>query len=129
MPALVLLAVGIATLGIANTLALAVFERTREFGLLRALGMTGGQLGAMVRWESAIIGMSGALLGTTVGAGLGAALASAVTVQQAGTATVVLPARQLLADLVLAGAAGLIAATVPARRAGRLDPLNAIGTQ
>ena len=66
---------------------------------------------------------------TFVGAGLGAALASAVTVQQAGTATVVLPARQLLADLVLAGAAGLIAAAVPARRAGRLDPLNAIGTQ
>ena len=106
---------------------MAVFERTREFGLLRAVGMTAGQLGAMVRWESAIIGMSGALLGTAVGAGLGAAIASAVTVQQAGTATVVLPARQLLVDLVLAGAAGLLAAAVPARRAARLDPLNAIG--
>jgi putative ABC transport system permease protein len=54
---------------------------------------------------------------------------AAVTVQRAGTATVVLPARQLLVDLVLAGAAGLLAAAVPARRAGRLDPLTAIGTQ
>ena len=69
LTALVLLAVGIAVLGIANTLALAVFERTRELGLLRAVGMTAGQLGAMVRWESAIIGMTGALLGTGVGAG------------------------------------------------------------
>ena len=129
LTALVLLAVGIAVLGIANTLALAVFERTREFGLLRAVGMTAGQLGAMVSWESAIIGTSGALLGTTVGAGLGAALAGAVTVQQAGTATVVLPARQLLVDLVLAGAAALLAAALPARRAARLDPLSAIGTQ
>ena len=129
LTALVLLAVGIAVLGIANTLALAVLERTRELGLLRAVGMTAGQLGAMVRWESAIIGMSGALLGIAVGAGLGAALASAVTVQQAGTATVVLPARQLLVDLVLASAAGLLAAAVPARRAARLGPLNAIGTR
>ena len=129
LSALVLLAVGIATLGIANTLALAVFERTRKFGLLRAVGMTARQLGAMVRWESVNIGLSGALLGTAVGAGLGAVLASAVTVQQAVTATVVLPARQLLADLVLAGTAGLVAAAVPARRAARLDPLKAIGTQ
>jgi putative ABC transport system permease protein len=129
LTALVLLAVGIATLGIANTLALAVFERTRELGLLRAVGMTARQLGAMVCWESAIIAVSGALLGTTLGAGLGAALASAITVQQAGTATVVLPARQLLVDLALASTAGLIAAAVPARRAVRLSPLTAIGVE
>jgi putative ABC transport system permease protein len=129
LTALVLLAVGVATLGIANTLALAVFERTRELGMLRAVGMTARQLAAMVRWESVIIAVSGALLGTTVGAGLGAALASAITVQQAGTATIVLPARQLLVDLVLASAAGLIAAAVPARRAARLSPLTAIGVE
>ncbi len=83
---------GIATLGIANTLALAVFERTREFGMLRAVGMTARQLAAMVGWESVIIAVSGALLGTTLGGGLGAALASAITAQQAGTATIVPPA-------------------------------------
>jgi putative ABC transport system permease protein len=129
LTALVLLAVGIATLGIANTLALAVFERTREFGLLRAVGMTARQLAAMVCWESAIIAVSGALLGTTLGAGLGAALASAITVQQAGVATIVLPARQLLVDLALASTAGLIAATVPARRAARLNLLTAISAE
>ncbi len=63
------------------------------------------------------------------GGGLGAALASAITAQQAGTATIVLPARQLLVDLALASTAGLIAAAVPARRAARLNPLTAIGTQ
>jgi putative ABC transport system permease protein len=129
LTALVLLAVGIATLGIANTLALAVLERTREFGLLRAVGMTARQLAAMVRWESAIVAVSGALLGTTLGAALGAALASAITVQQAGTATIVLPARQLLVDLALASSAGLVAAALPARRAARLSPLSAIGME
>ena len=129
LTALVLLAVGIATLGIANTLALAVFERTREFGMLRAVGMTARQLAAMVCWESAIIAISGALLGTTLGAGLGAALASAITVQQAGVATIVLPARQLLVDLALASTAGLVAAAVPAWRAARLNPLTAIGAE
>jgi putative ABC transport system permease protein len=129
LTALVLLAVGIATLGIANTLALAVFERTREFGLLRAVGMTTRQLAAMVCWESVIIAASGALVGTTLGTGLGAALASAITVQQAGTATIVLPARQLLVDLALASSAGLVAAAVPARRAARLNLLTAIGAE
>ena len=129
LTALVLLTVGIATLGIANTLALAVFERTRELGLLRAVGMTAGQLAAMVCWESVIVAVSGALLGTALGTGLGAALAGAVTAQQAGVATIVLPARQLLVDLALAGTAGLLAATVPARRAARLDLLTAIGAE
>jgi putative ABC transport system permease protein len=129
LTALVLLAGGIATLGIANTLALAVFERTRELGMLRALGMTARQLAAMVAWESVIIAVSGALLGTTLGAGLGAALASAVTTQQAGTATVVLPAGQLLVDLAVASTAGLVAAAVPARGAARRGPLTAIGTR
>jgi len=115
LTALTLLAVGIATLRVANTLALAVFERTRGFSLLRAVGMTARQLAAMVCWESVIIAVSGALLGTTLGTGLGAALASAITVQQAGTATILLPARQLLVDLALASTAGLLAAVVPGR--------------
>jgi len=129
LTALVLLAAAVATLGIANTLALAVAERTREFGLLRAVGMTARQLAAMIRWESVITAVSGALLGLTVGIGAGAAVARAVTVQQAGVATITLPASQLLVDLVLAGTAGLLAAAVPAHRAARLDVLTAIGVE
>jgi putative ABC transport system permease protein len=91
LTALALLAAAIAALGIANTMALAVVERTRELGLLRAVGMTARQLGAMVRWESVIIAVAGALLGLLLGAGAGAALARAVTLQQAGVATVSLP--------------------------------------
>jgi len=64
----------------------------REFGMPRAVGMTARQLAAMVGWKSVIIAVSGALLGTTLGGGLGAALASAITAQQAGTATIVPPA-------------------------------------
>jgi putative ABC transport system permease protein len=129
LTALVLLAAAVATLGIANTLALAVAERTREFGLLRAVGMTARQLATMVRWESVIVAISGALLGLTVGVGVGAALAHAITVQQAGVATIAVPARQLLVDLVLAGTAGLVAAAVPAHRAARLELLTAIGAE
>jgi putative ABC transport system permease protein len=129
LTALALLAAAIATLGIANTLALAVVERTREFGLLRAVGMTGRQLAAMVRWESVITAVAGALLGLALGVGVGAALARAVTVQQAGVATITLPAGQLLADLVLAATAGVVAAAVPAHRAARLDLLTAIGIE
>ena len=129
LTALALLAAAMATLGIANTLALAVVERTREFGLLRAVGMTARQLAAMIRWESVITAASGALLGLGLGVAVGAALARAVTIQQAGVATIALPASQLLVDLVLAGTAGLVAAAVPAHRAARLDPLAAIGVE
>ena len=129
LTALALLAAAIATLGIANTLALAVVERTRECGLLRAVGMTARQLAAMIRWESVITAASGALLGLGLGVAVGAALARAVTIQQAGVATIALPASQLLVDLVLAGTAGLVAAAVPAHRAARLDPLTAIGVE
>jgi putative ABC transport system permease protein len=106
-----------------------VAERTREFGLLRAVGMTARQLAAMVRWESLITAASGALLGLALGVGVGAAVARAVTVQQAGVATIAIPASQLLVDLVLAGTAGLLAAAVPAHRAARLDLLTAIGAE
>ena len=68
---LLLLAVLIALLGIVNTLALSVFERTRELGMLRAVGMTRGQVRAMVRWESVVISVMGAILGAGLGIGLG----------------------------------------------------------
>src|SRR5207253_1045224 len=75
---LLFLAVIIAVLGIVNTLALSVLERTREIGLVRALGMTRGQTRSMVRWESVLIALIGAVLGLAVGVGLGLALANAL---------------------------------------------------
>ena len=76
--ALLLLAVFIALMGIVNTLALSVFERTREIGLLRAVGMTRRQVRGMVRWESAIIAAIGAVTGSVVGIGFGVALVTAL---------------------------------------------------
>ena len=75
---MLLLAVFIALLGIVNTLALSVYERTRELGLLRAVGMTRGQVRAMVRWESVVISLIGAAAGAVLGTGLGLALAQAL---------------------------------------------------
>ena len=75
---MLLLAVLIALLGIVNTLALSVFERTRELGLLRAVGMTRGQVRAMVRWESVVISLIGALSGAALGIGIGLALSQAL---------------------------------------------------
>ena len=75
---MLLLAVVIALLGIVNTLALSVYERTRELGLLRAVGMTRAQVRAMVRWESVVISLIGAAAGAALGIGLGLALAQAL---------------------------------------------------
>ena len=74
MTVMLALAVMIALLGIVNTLALSVFERTRELGLLRAVGMTRGQVRAMVRWESAVISLIGAVSGAALGIGIGLAM-------------------------------------------------------
>jgi len=124
--ALLSLAVLIALLGIANTLALSIFERTRETGLLRAVGMTRGQLRATIRYESVII----ALLGTTLGLGLGLAFSWAFVTALSGEGLDVLsvPITQLAAVVVIAALAGIVAAVVPARRAARLDVLTAIGS-
>jgi putative ABC transport system permease protein len=122
--ALLVLAVIIALLGIASTLALSVAERTRELGLLRAIGMRRRQLGQMVAAESVIIAVIGALLGAGLGLGLGAALAAAFTRSQ--QLTVVIPAAQIVAYVVAAGLAGLLAAIGPARRAARMNVLAAI---
>src|SRR5260370_16176647 len=91
--ALLALAIIIALLGIANTLALSVVERTRELGLLRAIGMRRGQLAPMIAAEPVIIAVIGAVLGIALGLGLGTALAYAVT--RAQQATVVVPVTQL----------------------------------
>jgi len=118
----------IALLGIVNTLALSVVERTRELGLLRAIGMRRGQVGAMVAGEAMIIALLGALLGIVLGVGLGSALAAALT-RGNGTAVVSIPGAQLLFYLFGAGLAGVVAAIAPARRAARLNMLAAIASE
>lgn len=121
---LLLLAVVIAVLGIANTLALSVFERTRELGLLRAVGMSRRQTRRMVRWEAAIVSLFGAVLGVAVGVLFGIAASSAMP--KSFLDRIAIPTGTLVGLLVLAVVAGLLAAIAPARRAGRLDVLRAI---
>ena len=122
--AMLVLAIIIALLGMINTLALSVIERTRELGLLRAIGMRRAQLAEMVAAESVIIAVIGAVLGSALGLALGAALADAVTRSQ--QATVSIPVAQIAAYIAAAAAAGVLAAIFPARRAARLDVLKAI---
>ena len=124
---LLLLAVIIAVLGIANTLALSVFERTRELGLLRAVGMSRRQTRRMVRWEAAIVSLFGAVLGVVVGVLFGIAASSAMP--DSFLDRIVIPTGTLVGLLVLAVVAGLLAAIAPARRAARLDVLRAITPQ
>jgi len=121
------LAVIIAILGIVNTLALSVFERTREIGLLRAIGMDRRQLKRVIRLESVIIAVFGASLGTVIGLFFGVALQRSLA--DDGLTELALPYPQLAAFLVAAGAVRVLAAVWPARRAARLDVLKAITTE
>jgi putative ABC transport system permease protein len=118
------LAILIAVLGIINTLALSVIERTRELGLLRAIGLRRGQTMRMVTVEAVVISVFGALLGLTVGAGLGAAVVRAL--RSDGITELVLPWQQMGVYLALAALVGVVAAVLPAIRAARLNVLGAI---
>ena len=116
---MLLLAVVIALLGIVNTLALSVFERTRELGLLRAVGMTRAQVRAMVRWESVIISLIGAASGAGLGIGLGVALSQSL--KGDGITAISVPVPQI-ALYVVAGRgrrSGRGARPGPRRREGR----------
>jgi len=124
--ALLGLAVVIAVLGIVNTLALSVIERTREVGLLRAVGLSRRQLRTMVRLESIVISLLGAVLGVGLGLVFGIALQRSQA--DSGIAVLSIPAGQLLIFVALAGVVGVLAAVWPARRAARLDVLRAITT-
>ena len=124
--ALLALAVVIALIGIVNTLILSVFERTREIGLLRAIGMNRRQVRTMIQTESVVLALFGALMGILIGTGLGVALVSSLHAQ--GVTTTTIPIASLLVFLALACALGLVAATWPARKAARLDVLTAITT-
>ena len=125
--ALLGLAVVIALLGIVNTLALSVIERTREVGLLRAVGLSRRQLRRMVRLESVVVAVLGAVLGVGMGLVFGVALQRAIADQ--GVDVLAIPWFQLVLFVLLAAVAGVLAAVLPARRAARLDVLRAIGAE
>ncbi|QNS07758.1 ABC transporter permease [Streptomyces xanthii] len=127
--ALLALAVLIALLGIANTLTLAVHERTRELGLLRAVGQTRAQLRAMVRWESVLVAAFGTAGGIVLGGFLGWVLVKASDAASDSAFAFALPPVQLVVVALVGLAAGALAGLRPARRAARLDVLRAIATE
>lgn len=118
------LAILIAFIGIINTMALSIFERTRELGLLRAVGMTRTQMHRMVRWEAAIVSGVGALLGAVVGVVFGTLVVVATPDEILNRLAV--PWLQLVLLVAVAIVAGLVAGFLPARRAGKLNVLDAI---
>lgn len=124
---LLVLSIVIAVLGIVNTLALSVLERTRELGLLRAVGLSRRQVKRMVRVEAIVIALFGGLIGLVVGTGFGALLQHSLAGQ--GLSVLSIPGGQLVLFLVLSGIAGVLAAWLPARRASRLNVLAAIATE
>jgi putative ABC transport system permease protein len=124
---LLALAVVIAVIGIINTLALSVLERVRELGLLRALGMTRGQLRSMIRWEAIIIAVLGAVLGLAVGVFFGWTVVRAL--KSSGISEFSVPIGTLIGFIVFAAIAGVLAAVFPGRRAARIDVLRAVTTE
>ncbi|HXH78923.1 ABC transporter permease [Nocardioides sp.] len=125
--ALLGLALLIAVLGIVNTLALSIIERTREIGLLRAIGVSRPQLRRMVTLESVVIAVLGAVLGVVLGIGFGIALMHAL--REEGLEVISVPFGQLVTFLVVSVVIGVLAAILPARRAAKLDVLRAIGAE
>ncbi|MFI1577008.1 ABC transporter permease [Embleya sp. NPDC020630] len=121
------LAIIIAILGVVNTLALSVIERTREIGLLRAIGMSRIQLRRMIRLESAVIAVFGAVLGLALGVGWGVAAQRMLASQ--GLDVLTIPWGTIAAVVVGAGVVGLLAALLPALRASRMNVLAAISTE
>jgi putative ABC transport system permease protein len=124
---LLAMALVIALFGITNTLALSVLERTREVGLLRAVGMSRSQVRSTVRWESVLISMLGTALGTIIGLGFAWTLVHAMKNQDLNTFSV--PVHQLGLIVLAAAVAAVVAAVLPARRAARLDVLKAISNE
>ncbi len=122
--ALLGLSVVIAIVGIVNTLALSVVERTREIGLLRAVGLTRGQLRRMITVESVCTAVFGAVLGTALGLAFGLALQRILSGQ--GLEVLSVPVATLVGIVVVAGLVGVVAAVLPALRASRMDVLRAL---
>ncbi|MFD7620171.1 ABC transporter permease [Streptomyces sp. NPDC059802] len=123
---LLALAIIVAVLGVVNTLALSVVERTREIGLMRAIGLSRRQLRRMIRLESVVIAVFGALLGLGLGMGWGTAAQKLLALE--GLGVLEIPWPTILTVFVASAFVGLFAALVPAFRAGRMNILNAIAT-
>ena len=121
------LSVIIAILGVVNTLSLSVIERTREVGLLRAVGLSRRQLRMMIRLESVVVAVFGALLGMVMGVVFGSTLV--IALKDEGLTELSIPWLWLVGFLVAAAVVGVLAAVFPARRAARLDVLTAISTE
>jgi putative ABC transport system permease protein len=121
--ALLALAVVISLFGIANTLALSIHERTRELGMLRAIGMSRRQVRTMIRYEAVITALIGAILGMVLGVIFAALIAQPL--KNEGF-TLSYPVGSLVVLLILAALAGVLAAILPARRASRLDVLESL---
>ncbi|AZM53696.1 hypothetical protein DMA15_14855 [Streptomyces sp. WAC 01529] len=121
------LAIIVAILGVVNTLALSVVERTREIGLMRAIGLSRRQLRRMIRMESVVIALFGALLGLGLGMGWGATAQKLLALE--GLKVLEIPWPTIIAVFIGSAFVGLFAALVPAFRAGRMNVLNAIATE
>ena len=121
---LLALSVVIAALGVVNTLSLSVIERTREVGLLRAVGVSRRQLRTMIRLESVVVAIFGAVLGLVMGTAFGLAVVGAL--RDEGLTETAVPWGTLAIFVVAAAVIGVLAAVFPARRAARLDVLRAI---
>ncbi|MEU3283436.1 MULTISPECIES: ABC transporter permease [Streptomyces] len=124
---LLALAIIVAILGVVNTLALSVVERTREIGLMRAIGLSRRQLRRMIRLESVVIALFGALLGLGLGMGWGATAQQLLALE--GLKVLDIPWPTIIGVFIGSAFVGLFAALVPAFRAGRMNVLNAIATE
>jgi putative ABC transport system permease protein len=121
--ALLAVSVIISLFGIVNTLVLTVYERTREIGMLRAIGTTRRQMRRIVRYESVITSVIGGVLGTVLGVLFAYVVTSRVASQGI---TFSIPWAELVEFLIVAAAVGVVAAVLPARRASRISILEAI---
>jgi putative ABC transport system permease protein len=118
------LSVIIAVIGIANTISLSVYERTRELGLLRAVGMNRAQMKSSIRWEAVLMSVLGALVGLALSIVLSRSILEALS--SAGLTEFRVPVGQLVMFAVLAALLGVLASLRPARRTARLPVLEAI---
>jgi ABC-type antimicrobial peptide transport system permease subunit len=118
---LLALSIIVSVLGIVNTLVLTVFERTRELGMLRAVGMTRRQVRRMIRYESVVTALIGAALGIVLGLLLAALVTSRISFL-----TYTIPTGQIVMFVIAAILVGILAAILPARRASRLNVLEAL---
>jgi ABC-type antimicrobial peptide transport system permease subunit len=118
---LLALSVLVSFFGIVNTLVLTVFERTREIGMLRAIGMTRRQVRRMIRHESVITSLIGAVIGIILGI-----LLAAILISRVKEISFFMPWTQIVIFVLAAIVVGIVAAIFPARRAAKLNPLEAL---